>query len=87
MSSSKTAINLQDVFLNQVKKEQVPVTIYLFKGIPLTGLVKGFDNYTVVLEVEENKQQMLIFKSAISSIIPKKSIIFTQSDKNERKEN
>ncbi|WP_394214409.1 RNA chaperone Hfq [Thermoanaerobacter kivui] len=46
-----------------------------------------FDNYTVVLELEDNKQQMLIFKSAISSVTLKKSIIFIQSDKNEKKEN
>ncbi|MGB9679736.1 MAG: RNA chaperone Hfq [Thermoanaerobacteraceae bacterium] len=80
MASSKTVINLQDVFLNQVRKEQVPVTIYLTNGVPLKGIVKGFDNYTIVLELED-KQQMLIFKSAVSSITPKKSIIFTQTDK------
>ncbi|HHY79204.1 MAG TPA: RNA chaperone Hfq [Thermoanaerobacter sp.] len=85
MASSKAAINLQDIFLNQVRKEHVPVTIYLINGFQLKGLVKGFDNFTVVLE-SENKQQLLIYKHAISTITPQKPVIFSASDKDEKKE-
>ncbi|HHW57294.1 MAG TPA: RNA chaperone Hfq [Clostridia bacterium] len=74
-------IKLQDVFLSEVRKEKVPVIIYLIKGIPLTGTIKGFDNYVVVLETEDS-QEMKIFKSVISSIVLKKPIIFIQSDNN-----
>lgn len=81
MTAKKSIIKLQDVFLSQVKKEKVPVTIYLIKGIPLTGIIKGFDNYVVVLETEDS-QEIKILKSAISSIVLKKPIIFIQSDSN-----
>jgi len=50
---SKNNINLQDVFLNQVRKEHIPVTVYLTNGFQLKGTVKGFDNFTVVLDSEE----------------------------------
>lgn len=65
-------INLQDLFLNQIRKENSPITIYLVSGVQLKGFVKGFDNFTVVLE-SEGKQQ-LIYKHAISTIIPSKSV-------------
>jgi len=61
-------INLQDSFLNQVRKENVPVIIYLVNGFQLRGAVKGFDNFTVILE-SEGKQQ-LVYKHAISTITP-----------------
>ena len=59
-------INLQDVFLNQVRKDHVPVTVYLTNGFQLRGLVKGFDNFTVILD-SEGKQQ-LVYKHAISTV-------------------
>ena len=62
------AINLQDVFLNQVRKDKLPVTIYLTNGYQFKGMVKGFDNFTVILE-SEGKQD-LVYKHAISTIIP-----------------
>jgi len=65
---NKSAINLQDAFLNQVRKENLPVTIYLVNGFQLKGIVKGFDNFTVVLEFE-GKQQM-VYKHAISTVMP-----------------
>ncbi|WP_206810417.1 RNA chaperone Hfq [Paradesulfitobacterium ferrireducens] len=65
---NKSAINLQDTFLNQVRKENLPVTIYLVNGFQLKGIVKGFDNFTVVLEFE-GKQQM-VYKHAISTVMP-----------------
>lgn len=83
MSNQKTAINLQDIFLNQVRKEHVAVTIYLINGFQLKGMVKGFDNFTVVLE-SDNKQQHLIYKHAVSTITPLKPVIFSASDKEEK---
>ncbi|PKM47809.1 MAG: RNA chaperone Hfq [Firmicutes bacterium HGW-Firmicutes-8] len=69
---TKPQINLQDSFLNQVRKENVPVTIYLVNGFQLKGIVRGFDNFTVILEYE-GKQQM-VYKHAISTITPFKPI-------------
>ncbi len=65
---NKSPINLQDTFLNQVRKENLPVTIYLVNGFQLKGLVRGFDNFTVVIEFE-GKQQM-VYKHAISTVMP-----------------
>jgi len=72
-------INLQDVFLNQVRKEHIPVTVYLTNGFQLRGMVKGFDNFTVVLD-SEGKQQ-LVYKHAISTVSPMKivNIIFNEN--------
>lgn len=61
-------INLQDSFLNQVRKENVAVIIYLVNGFQLRGSVKGFDNFTVIIE-NDGKQQ-LVYKHAISTITP-----------------
>ncbi len=76
---TKGNINLQDVFLNQVRKEHIPVTIYLTNGFQLKGLVKGFDNFTVILD-SEGKQQ-LVYKHAISTVSPMKvvSLIFNDN--------
>jgi host factor-I protein len=65
-------INLQDSFLNQVRKENAAVIIYLVNGFQLRGLVKGFDNFTVVIE-NDGKQQ-LVYKHAISTITPFKAL-------------
>lgn len=72
-------INLQDVFLNQVRKEHIPVTVYLTNGFQLRGMVRGFDNFTVVLD-SEGKQQ-LVYKHAISTVSPMKTvnIIFNEN--------
>ena len=66
----KTAINLQDVFLNRVRKENVSITVFLINGYQLRGYVKGFDNYIMILDTD-GKQQ-LIYKHAISTIVPTK---------------
>ena len=76
---NKVNINLQDVFLNQVRKEHTPITIFLVNGFQLKGMVKGFDNYTIVLDTE-GKQQ-LVYKHAVSTIIPVKSINFSFTDR------
>ena len=65
---NRSPINLQDTFLNQIRKENLPVTIYLVNGFQLKGLVRGFDNFTVVIEFE-NRQQM-VYKHAISTVMP-----------------
>ena len=70
---TKPQINLQDAFLNQVRKDNLPVTVFLVNGFQLKGLVKGFDNFTVVLETE-GKQQM-VYKHAISTLVPAKAVI------------
>jgi len=65
-------INLQDIFLNQARKEHIPVTIYITNGFQFKGTVRGFDNYTVILDTEG--KQNLIYKHAISTITPLKAI-------------
>lgn len=71
---NKSAINLQDNFLNQVRKDNLPVTIYLVNGFQIKGLIKGFDNFTVVVEFE-GRQQM-VYKHAISTVMPIRPINF-----------
>lgn len=68
----KAQINLQDNILNEVRKKKIPVTIFLMNGYQLTGLVIGFDNFTVILK-NEGKEQM-VYKHAISTIIPQETI-------------
>ncbi len=72
-------INLQDTFLNKVRKENVPILVYLVNGFQIRGTVVGFDNFTVILEVE-NKQQM-IYKHAISTITTVENIKIMIPDK------
>ena len=71
-------MNLQDVFLNQVRKDKVPATFILTNGFQFKGVVKGFDSYVVILE-SEGKQE-LVFKHAISTIIPAKPISILESE-------
>lgn len=60
--------NLQEIFLTQVRKQNVPVTLFLMNGFQLRGNVTGFDSFTVVLSTD-GKQQ-IIYKHAISTIVP-----------------
>ncbi len=71
-------INLQDVFLNQARKEKIAVTIYLTNGFQFRGVVRGFDSFTVVLDCDG--KQNLVYKHAISTIIPSKSISILSAD-------
>jgi len=64
---SKPAQNIQDTFLNTVRKDKSPVTIYLVSGVKLTGRIRSFDKYSVLLE--NNSQEQLIFKHAISTVV------------------
>ena len=65
-------INLQDAILNEVRKDRVPVTLFLMNGFQLRGIVTGFDSFVVVL-VTDGKQQM-IYKHAISTLAPMKQL-------------
>lgn len=65
-------INLQDTFLNNVRRERITVTVYLSNGFKLTGKVVGFDNYVVI--VETDKGQQLIYKHSITSLMPFKQV-------------
>lgn len=69
---TKPQINLQDSFLNQVRKENIPVTIFLVNGFQLKGMVRGFDNFTVILE--SDGKQLMVYKHAISTISPFKPV-------------
>ena len=66
------SLNLQDIFLNQTRKDRTVITIYLTNGFQFRGIVKGFDNYVVILDCE-GKQQM-VYKHAISTVIPAKPV-------------
>lgn len=65
-------INLQDVFLNQARKDKNPVTIFLMNGYQFKGIVKGFDSYIVILDCEG--KQNIVYKHAISTIVPSRTI-------------
>ena len=67
MESSKPAQNIQDSFLNTARKERLNITIYLLSGVKLTGRIRSFDKYSVVLEA--SGQEQLIFKHAISTVV------------------
>lgn len=68
----KPAQNIQDSFLNNARKEKGLVTIYLLSGVKLSGRIKSFDKYSLVLET--NNQEQLIFKHAISTVVTTKAV-------------
>ncbi|WP_059170203.1 RNA chaperone Hfq [Bacillus sp. FJAT-27445] len=68
----KTVINIQDQFLNQLRKDNTNVTVFLLNGFQLRGQIKGFDNFTVLFE-SEGKQQ-LVYKHAISTFAPARNV-------------
>src|SRR5262252_4856351 len=68
---NKPAQNIQDSFLNTARKDKTQVTIYLLSGVKLTGRIRSFDKYSVVLET--NNQEQLIFKHAISTVVMSKA--------------
>ncbi|PKL51972.1 MAG: RNA chaperone Hfq [Nitrospira bacterium HGW-Nitrospira-1] len=70
MSNSKGQ-SLQDNFLNQLRKDKIPVTIFLTNGVRLKGLVKAFDNFVILVK---DVSQQLIYKHAVSTIVPEKDI-------------
>lgn len=66
--SSEKSHNLQDVFLNAVRKKKTPLTIFLVNGVKLQGIVTWFDNFCVLLR--RDSQSQLVYKHAISTIMP-----------------
>ena len=72
------SINLQELFLNSSRKEKMPITIFLTNGVQLKGIVKGFDTYVVILNCDGKSH--MIYKHAISTIIPSKNISIFSND-------
>jgi len=70
---TKPAQNIQDSFLNNARRDKSPITIYLLSGVKLTGRIRSFDKYSVVLETSNNQEQ-LIFKHAISTVVTSKAV-------------
>ncbi len=75
---NKNGLNLQDSFLNQVRKDKILVTIFLVNGFQIKGIVKGFDNFTVIVELDGRQQ--LVYKHAISTVSPNKAISIINMD-------
>jgi len=73
---NKPAQNIQDTFLNTVRKDKTPITIYLVSGVKLTGKIRSFDKYSVLLE--NNSQEQLIFKHAISTVVSSRSVLHSE---------
>ena len=69
--SENRSQNLQDLFLNQLRKDRIPVIIFLTNGVRLKGIIRGFDNFVVLLK---DATDQLIYKHAISTIIPEKNV-------------
>ncbi len=74
----KTNLPLQDAYLQAIKRENAPVTIYLRNGFQLRGHVRGFDNFTIILEYD-NKPH-LVYKHAVSTVSPQTPVQFSSSD-------
>ena len=83
MSPEKTQ-NVQDVFLNHIRKNKLPVTVFLVNGVKLQGIVTWFDNFSVLLRRDGHTQ--LVYKHAISTIMPAVSIQLFEPDKAEDEE-
>ncbi len=66
--ATEKSLNVQDVFLNKVRKDNVPVTIFLVNGVKLQGAISAFDNFCVTLR--RDKQDQLVYKHAISTVMP-----------------
>jgi host factor-I protein len=73
--------NVQDVFLNNIRKNKAPVTIFLINGVKLQGIVTWFDNFSVLLRRDAHSQ--LVYKHAISTIMPTQPIQLFEKEKDE----
>lgn len=78
------SVKLQDHFLNHLRKESVPATFYLVNGFQLKGIVKGFDNFIIILDSEG--KQMMIYKHAVSTISPTRTVNLNPSTPEEGNE-
>ena len=77
MSSEKTQ-NVQDVFLNNVRKSKTPVTVFLVNGVKLQGIITWFDNFSVLLRRDGHTQ--LVYKHAISTVMPSEPVQLFEPD-------
>lgn len=85
MSSSDKMNNLQDVFLNQLRKTKAPVTLFLVNGVKLQGIVTWFDSFSVLLRRDNHSQ--LVYKHAISTVMPINPIqLFEEEEETEQQE-
>ena len=75
---SKQTKNLQDTFLNAARKDKVEITIYLMNGVPIKGKVISFDSFTILVEVD--KKQNLIYKHAVTTIMPSKPVQYKDEE-------
>lgn len=73
--------NLQDVFLNNIRKNKTPVTVFLVNGVKLQGIVTWFDNFSVLLRRDNHSQ--LVYKHAISTVMPAAPIQLFEGEKEE----
>ena len=73
------SMNLQDVFLNQARREKIAVTIFLTNGFQFKGIVKGFDSYVVIMDCDG--KQNLVYKHAISTVVPTRAISILDTEK------
>jgi host factor-I protein len=80
MAAEKTQ-NVQDVFLNHIRKNKTPVTIFLVNGVKLQGIVTWFDNFSVLLRRDAHTQ--LVYKHAISTVMPSVQVQLFEPDKEE----
>ncbi|MFM1650918.1 RNA chaperone Hfq [Brevibacillus sp. B_LB10_24] len=78
----KQTINIQDTFLNHLRKENIAVTIYLVNGFQLRGYIKAFDNFTIVIDTD-GKQQ-LVYKHAISTFTPQRPVSLMAAENNQQ---
>ncbi len=73
--------NLQDTFLNAARTERIPITVYLTNGFQFKGIVKGFDSYVILLE--SDGKQNLVYKHAVSTVIPSHLVKMADAQKEE----
>ena len=78
---AKQLNNLQDIFLNYTRKNKTEITLFLVNGVPIKGRVLSFDNFTILIEVD--KKQNLIYKHAISTMVPSKLVPFRDDEENQ----
>ena len=79
MMANEKSQNVQDVFLNHIRKNKMPVTVFLVNGVKLQGIVTWFDNFSMLLRRDSHSQ--LIYKHAISTIMPGGPIQLFETEK------
>ncbi|MBY0354720.1 MAG: RNA chaperone Hfq [Rickettsiales bacterium] len=76
--------NMQDVFLNNCRKDKKAVTVYLVNGVKLQGVISGFDNFSVVLK--RNQMAQLIYKHSIATVVPSGPLSLSRSEEDDESE-